>query len=59
MKTKPKWTIYKEKIGRWNHYYFYDNEVGLYMISCIFDKNLRRYINEFKSKNESYEENWK
>lgn len=52
---KPKWTIRKEKIGKYNHYYFYDNEMGFYTICCIFDKNFKRYLNEFKSKNESYE----
>ena len=56
---KTKWTVYKEKKGKWNHYYFFDNEKGLYMISCIFDKNLKRNLDGFKKNNESYELTWK
>ena len=54
---KTKWTVYKEKKGKWNHYYFFDNEKGLYMISCIFDNNLKRNLDDFKKNNESYELN--
>ena len=54
----PKWIITKEKIKNINHYYFFDNEKQLYMISCIYNKNLKRYIKEFKDNKESYKLNF-
>ena len=54
----PKWIITKEKIKNINHYYFFDNEKQLYMISCIYNKNLKRYIKEFKNNKESYKLNF-
>lgn len=54
----PKWIITKEKIKNINHYYFFDTTKNLFMISCIYNKNLKRYIKEFKDNKESYKLNF-
>ena len=53
-----KWIVTKEKIKNVNHYYFFDNENKLFLISCIYDKNLKKILKEFKNKNESYSLNF-
>lgn len=54
MMQKIQWIIYKEKIKNINHYTFFDTTKNLYMISCIYDKNLKKILKEFKTNGESY-----